>query len=144
MRIDSEHLQELIRDGKAFAIDREITNRLVGYLEKLPWSASGLRLDWGEIDGVELELSQLTDEVIAERVRMTPLGRDEYLIFVLGRNEPCFACNTELGIRRFDFIFSGLPGYRYFFGAELRDGAIQPILNHFAEFNSADSLVIAT
>jgi len=145
MRIEAKHLQQWIQEGVAFALPSRITNVLIGHLEKkLPWSPTGTRLDWDTINGTELNLSQLSEGNGAAWLSSTSLRDDAYLIFVLGRNEPCFACKTELGIASVDYIFSGLPGIHYLFGGDGCDGSIQPRLDHFAEYDGMYRLVVAT
>lgn len=142
MQIDSKHAQEWITDGKAVLLSIDVSRGLVEYIERLPWNAVGTRLNWHVLDGVTIDLARVSLSKLPESVQSTSMRGDEYVVFLFERDEPCVACKSELGLTHIDYIYSGSPGVNYFFGAELRGGEIHPLLDHFAEYDGADCLVV--
>jgi hypothetical protein len=143
MHISNEHIQEWIRSGRATVMPSDAGAGFGTFLNTLPWSAGGSRLDWAMIDGVEANLSVLTGAQLVAWLRSTSLGGDPYLVFWFAPDEACIACKSDFAITNIDQAFWKAPGIRYLFGASFDQGAFCPAFNHFAEYDGADSLVAA-
>jgi len=65
------------------------------------------------------------------------------VIFLYFADQPCIACETKFAITNFDQAFWKAPGKRYVFGASVRDGLIEPIMSHFAEYDGGDTITAA-
>lgn len=143
MHIASEHIQQWIRTGKAVHISPDAVIGFADFLNTLPWSKSGNRLDWMLIGGIEANLAALSDAQLIEWFRSTPLGRHPYLVFWFAPNEDCIACESEFAIVNIDHAFWKAPGTRYLFGASFDNEVLRPTFSNFAEYDGSDSLVAA-
>jgi hypothetical protein len=138
--VDQAHLRKLCRSGKATVVPASTMAGFADVIEALPWSPAGTGLDWGRIDGSELELSGLDRARLKAWLSSVALGRDTHVVFWLGTGQPCIACLQEFGIVNLDQVLWRLPGRRYLCGASLQQGEFAPEFTHFAEYDGADWL----
>lgn len=143
MYIASEHIQRWLETGKANIVPATVASRLGEYLDRLPWLPSGSGLDWSQISGSRAVLSVLTASQLNDWLGSTLLGNDPLLVFLYHPEQPCIACDMEFAISNFGQAFWNAPGKRYMFGASVRDGLIEPIMPHFAEYDGGDMLNVA-
>lgn len=143
MYIASEHIQQWVRTGKAKVVPLGIALQFGEYLNQFPWLPGGSGLDWSHMKGHRVTLSTLTKSQTSDSLRATPLSRDPFLVFWYVADQPCIACDTEFGISNIDQAFWKAPGKRYLFGASIRDGLVEPVMSHFAEYDGADTLIAA-
>lgn len=93
--------------------------------------------------GSQVFLSTLTESQRLDWLRTTLMGNDPLLVFWYVFDQPCIACDAKFAISNIDHAFWKAPGKRYVFGAHVRDGLIEPVMSHFAEYDGADTLTAA-
>jgi|APAra7269096870_1048528.scaffolds.fasta_scaffold08991_1 hypothetical protein len=143
MYIASEHIQQWVRTGEAKVVSDAVASQLGEYLDHLPWLPSGNGLDWGVMKGNQADLSTLTEEQQFDWLRTTPMGGDPFLVFLYVADQPCIVCDMKFAISNIDQAFWKAPGKRYVFGASLRNGVIEPVMPHFAEYDQTGILTVA-
>lgn len=144
MYISSEHIQQWIKTGTAFVVSTEIAAELGEYLNQLPWLPGGSGLDWGQIPGIRADLSTLSECEQIDWLKSTPLGGDPLWVFWYVDNEPGIACDRIFAIQNLDQAFWKAPGKRYIVGAVMNgNDVIEPVREHFAEYDGADTLIVA-
>lgn len=140
MYIAREHIEQWLRTGEAKVVPATVATQLGAYLNQLPWLLGGGGLDWSQMKGSKVDLSMLTESQQLDWLRTTLIGNDPLLVFWYVADQPCIACDAEFAISNVDRAFWKAPGKRYVFGARIRDGVIEPVVSHFAEYDGADTL----
>lgn len=143
MYIASEHIEQWLRAGRAKVVPVAVATQLGAYLDQLPWLHGESGLDWSQLRGKQAVLSTLTELQQFDWLRSTLMGNDPFLVFWYVADQPCIACDAEFAISNIDQAFWKAPGKRYVFGARVRDGRIEPVMSHFAEYDGADTLTAA-
>jgi hypothetical protein len=141
MYISSEHIEQWKRAGKAIFVSTEIAKKIGEHLDQLPWNPSGTGLDWEKIGGSRAALSELTEQQRINWLESTSLRNDAFLVFWFSPNQPCIACDFEFAISNIEQAYWKAPGKRYVFGASINHGNIEPVFDHFAEYDGADTII---
>jgi hypothetical protein len=143
MKIARNHINDWIKSGKAVPAPASLSERFAQYLESLPWGFGGMGLDWSRIAGIEANLAVQSHEDLLQWLRLTALAKDDCVVFCFGRSEPCLVCDIKFGIGNVDAAFWGVPGRRYLFGANWREGNLESFFEHFAEYDGMEKLMAA-
>jgi hypothetical protein len=139
MYTDVPHVADWIRQHGAVLADREICAGFESFLTSFPWDPS--RLSWGQIDHLVYLMTDSWEDEIVFAAQAAPIGGHEYLLIMYSGSEPGIFCRIGDGLRDIDLLYAQAAGPRYFCGADMSNGQLQPTYEDFAEFDGFSKVI---
>ncbi|MFD1148484.1 hypothetical protein [Saccharothrix hoggarensis] len=127
MHVEAEHLADYLTEGALRIVPTEVCRAFSGYLDSLPWDASGARLDWAAVPHREIRLRGVSEEDVVTLLGDSRAARHGHLLVLYSPTEPGLLCDFSFGARNFDELYWKAPGVRFMCGAGIREGELVPI-----------------
>lgn len=139
----NEWLAEKVRDEAVSLLSLETTAALIAHLEGLPWNQFGTGLDLTPENSQAIKLDGVDNDGLVEWIKNTRLGALPAVVFILDPRLPCIACHRDFGFFNFDFIYRGVTGRSYFFGATIEGGVFHPVSNVVGEYDGVNRIKVS-
>lgn len=145
VKIEAEHIHEIISEGVAKVVSNEIASEFVRYLEQLSWSKGGASIEWDRVPHFVIDVSAVSDAQRRELARKSRAGRRTHLLVLYSSNEPGLLADFKFVIDNYDLLFWGAPGVRYMCGASVsEEKGLVLYCDELVEFDGADRLTFAS
>ncbi|WP_143827485.1 hypothetical protein [Saccharomonospora viridis] len=103
----------------------------------LPWSKSGMHIEWDEIPHITIDLSVSDVRDALEQAEDVRLAQHDWAVLLFSASSPATLCRIDDALDDFDEILAG-PGF--IFGADRSEGSVTVHTRDLAYYDGADRL----